>query len=263
MCIILQNCCSCFYLQFSHHISVKMWQLAQSSPKAFSIACLMMDSKPSLLTKLLITSPGVNGAQPGLQDQQADFELNSRLGYVSSQSCSHRWSPRPHHQETPVQKDHLKQGERPLRSCTRVCFFQVEWALTLKDLLHLNRSVLQAGAYTPLQAETQVSALFLQTHTHNLTCKRRVWKKTQSLCFTINALSFVLKTKKNLTSDLFRWPESALDHYYLSLRRSWRHYWLLPSSGPQHPDSESWLSSGPWGPPSGRSCIVRCRWWTG
>lgn len=60
-------------------------------------------------TKLFVTSPGVNGAEPSLQDQQAASGLNSRLRYVSSPSCSRHRSPRPHHQDTLVQQDHLEQ----------------------------------------------------------------------------------------------------------------------------------------------------------
>lgn len=71
-----------------------------------------MEGKPSHFTKLFVTSPVVNGAEPGPQDQQAASGLNSRLRYVSSPSCSHRRSPRPHHQDTLVQRDHLKQGEK-------------------------------------------------------------------------------------------------------------------------------------------------------
>lgn len=51
--------------------------------------------------------------------------------------------------------------------------------LTLKDLLHRNGPVLQAGAYAPLQAEAQISALLLQAHTDTLPSKSSICTKTQ------------------------------------------------------------------------------------
>lgn len=62
--------------------------------------------------------------------------------------------------------------------------FFISGGLTLKDLLHRNGSVLQAGAYAPLQAEAQVSAFLLQAHTHTLPCKSSICKKTQLHLFS-------------------------------------------------------------------------------
>lgn len=55
------------------------------------------------------------------------------------------------------------------------------WAsvLTLEDLLHCEWSVLQTGANTSLQAEAQIPAFLLQTHTHTLTWESR---KTHFKC---------------------------------------------------------------------------------
>lgn len=99
-------------------------------------------------------------------------------------------------------------------------FFFPSGGLTLKDLLHRNGSVLQAGAYAPLQAEAQISAFLLQAHTNTLPCKSSICTKTQLRIFSpLTQQTF--KTKMNLTSHLFLQPESALGRYLL---QSWGYY---------------------------------------
>lgn len=66
-----------------------------------------------------------------------------------------------------------------------ICFH----VLTLKDLLHCERFVLRAGAHSSLQAESQVPALLLQTHTHPLTWGSSSHSNTQQL-ITVNNCRF-------------------------------------------------------------------------
>lgn len=91
------------------------WHTSAQKPVPFTP--LLMDREMLPLHRaLLLTSLGVDDAEPSPQDQQAASGLNSRLRCVSSLSCLRRRPPRPHHQETLDPQAHLQEEQKIQRN---------------------------------------------------------------------------------------------------------------------------------------------------